>query len=85
MISDAHTSLISGHFGIRKIVAKLQKFCHQPQMNDIVSKYVKGCVMCTTSKPSDRKLGLYTPRPVPSCPWESVSMDFVGGLPISIN
>ena len=39
--------------------------------------------MCATSKPSNRKLGLYTPLPVPSCPWESVSMEFVGGLPMS--
>ena len=36
-----------------------------------------------TIKPSNRKLGLYTPLLVPSRPWESISMDFVGGLPIS--
>ena len=52
-------------------------------MDEIVSKYVKGCVMCATSKPSNKKLGLYTPLPVPSCPCESESMYFVGGLPIS--
>ena len=39
--------------------------------------------MCAKSKPRNRKLGLYTPLPVPSHPWESVSMDFVGGLPKS--
>ena len=39
--------------------------------------------MCVTSNPSNIKLGLYTPLSVPSRPWESVSMDFVGGLPMS--
>ena len=52
-------------------------------MNETVSRYIKGCTTCATSKPSNRKLGLYTPFPIPSCPWERVSMDFVGGLPKS--
>jgi hypothetical protein len=52
-------------------------------MNESVSKYVWGCSLCATSKPSNRKLGLYTPLLVPSRPWESISMDFVGGLPMS--
>jgi hypothetical protein len=52
-------------------------------MHEIVSKYVKGCTMCAISKPSNKKLGLYTPLPIPSRPWESVSMAFVGGLPMS--
>jgi hypothetical protein len=52
-------------------------------MKEIVNKYVKGCVMCTTSKPTNRKLGLYSPLLVPSHPWEIISMDFVGGLPMS--
>ena len=52
-------------------------------MHENVSKYVKGCTMCAISKPSNIKLGLYTPLPIPSRPWESVSMDFVGGLPMS--
>ena len=37
--------------------------------------------MCVKRKLSNRKLGLYTPFLVPSHPWESISMDFVGGLP----
>jgi hypothetical protein len=39
--------------------------------------------MCSTCKPTNRKLGLYSPLHVPSHPWESISMDFVGGLPMS--
>ena len=50
-------------------------------MHETVSRYIKGCTMCVKSKPNNRKLGLYTPLPVPSHPWESVSMDFIGGLP----
>jgi hypothetical protein len=52
-------------------------------MNESVSRYVRGCLLCATSKPINRKLGLYTPLPVPSRPWESISMDFVGGLTMS--
>jgi hypothetical protein len=39
--------------------------------------------MCSTCMPTNRKLGLYSPLPVPSHPWESISMNFVGGLPMS--
>ena len=52
-------------------------------MDETVSKYVKVCVMCATSNPSNKKLVLYTPLPVPSRPWESLPMDFMGGLPMS--
>jgi hypothetical protein len=52
-------------------------------MKEIVTKHVKGCVLCSTCKPTNRKLGLYTPLPVPSHPWESISMDFVGALHVS--
>ena len=64
-------------------MAHLHRFCYWPQMKTIVTKYVKGCVMCSTCKPTNRKLGLYSPLHVPPHPWESVSMDFVGGLPMT--
>jgi len=49
-------------------------------MHETVSRYVKGCTMCAENKPKNIKLVLYTPLPIPSHPWESVSMDFVEGL-----
>jgi hypothetical protein len=83
IIREEHSSLIAGHFGVGKIVANLQRYFYWPKMNESVSRYVWGCSLCATSKPSNRKLGFYTPLPVPSRPWESISMDFVGGLPMS--
>jgi hypothetical protein len=39
--------------------------------------------MCSTCKPTNRKLGLYSPLRVPSHSWDSISMDFLGGLHMS--
>jgi hypothetical protein len=64
-------------------MAHLQRFFYWTQMKEIVTKYVKGCVMCSTCKPTNRKLGLYSPLPVPSHPWQSISMDVLGGLPMT--
>jgi hypothetical protein len=40
-------------------------------------------MLCCTNKPSNIKKGLYHPLPIPSRPWEIISMDFVGGFPIN--
>jgi hypothetical protein len=64
-------------------MAHLKRFSYWPQMKAIVTKYVKVSMICSTCKPTNRKLGLYSPLPVPSHPWESISMDFVGGLPMT--
>jgi hypothetical protein len=83
IIREAYSYVIVGHFGVGKTMAILQRYCYWPKMNESVSRYVRGFSLCATSNPSNRKLGLYTPLPVPSCPWENISMDFVGGLPMS--
>jgi len=68
VIREAHNSLVFGHFGVEKTLFHAQRFCFWPHMKNIMTHYVKGCVMCSVSKPSNRKLGLYTPLPVPSRP-----------------
>eukprot|EP00253_Pinus_taeda_P031869 PITA_31869 len=82
VIREAHSSLIAGHFGVSKTVVHLQRYCYWPLMVDSVSRFIRGCSLCATSKPSNRKLGLYMPLPVASRP-DNISMDFVGGLPKS--
>lgn len=49
----------------------------QPQ----VEKFIRACALCSQSKPANQKHGLYQPLPLPSRPWESISMDFLSGLP----
>eukprot|EP01018_Ginkgo_biloba_P010334 Gb_18706 [translate_table: standard] len=81
LMREAHISKVAGHFGVGKTLLNLQCYVHWPKMQVDVAKYVCGCVQCCTSKPTNWKLGLYSPLLVPSCPWKSISVDFVGGLP----
>jgi hypothetical protein len=39
------------------------------------------CVTCHKAKSHLNPHGLYTPLPIPSIPWEEISMDSVLGLP----
>jgi hypothetical protein len=48
-------------------------------MQEYEARYIRGCILCCTR--SNRKQGLYHPLPVPTQPWESISMYFLGGLP----
>jgi len=48
--------------------------------------FCETCVVCKRSKPSNQKpYGLLNPLSIPSYPWESIGMDFIGPLPESSN
>jgi len=46
-----------------------------------VERHVLCCITCHKAKSRLNPYGLYTPLPIPSVPWEDISMDFVLGLP----
>ena len=81
MIWEAHYSRAASHFGVEKIVAVLQKYFYWPNLRQDVGKYIKSCTACAISKSTIKKQGLYTPLPTPSQRWESISMDYMSGLP----
>jgi hypothetical protein len=80
-IREAHSSKVAGHFGCEKTLKNLERYVYWPRMRVDVERFIRGCTLCNISKPTNRKMGLYMPLPVPSRPWESISMDFLGGLP----
>jgi hypothetical protein len=81
MIWESHYSRMAGHFGMEKTVVILQKHFYWPKLRQDVSKYIRSCTACAISKPTIKKQGLYTPLPTPEKPWESISMDYMSGLP----
>jgi hypothetical protein len=72
---------VAGHFSVEKIVVMLQKHFYWPKLRQEVSKYIRSCTACTIAKLTTKKQGLYTPLPTPDRPWESISMDYMLGLP----
>jgi hypothetical protein len=70
-----------GHFGVKKTKDVLAAHFFWPKMRRNVERYVSRCTNCNKDKSRLNPHGLYIPLPVPSVPWEDISMDFVLGLP----
>jgi hypothetical protein len=81
MIWESHYIWVEGHFGVEKIVEMMQKHFYWPKLRHEVSKYIRSCTACTIAKPTTKKQVLYNPLPTPDRPWESISMDYMLGLP----
>ena len=84
VISEAHSML--AHLGANKTLDYLRDHVWWKDMVSDVQAFCETCHTCKTSKPNNQKpYGLLNPLSVPSYPWESIGMDFVGPLPESGN
>jgi hypothetical protein len=55
-----------------------------PSMRRTIARYVDNCDTCTRIKPARHKpYGYLRPQEIPQRRWDSISMDFVTGLPLS--
>jgi len=81
LIREKHSGGLAGHFGTDKTLEQLGHFYYWPKMSRDVQRYVTRCKICQLAKGHSQNTGLYTPLPVPSKPWDSVSIDCVLGLP----
>ena len=82
VLREAHDAALGGHFGMDKTLARLKQTYTWPNMSADVREYVRSCDQCQRNKPAGGKTrGLLQPLPVPTDPWEEVSLDFVSGLP----
>jgi hypothetical protein len=51
-------------------------------MKATVQKFAQSCLLCQMAKPDRTKCsGLLQPLPIPEEAWQTISMDFVEGLP----
>lgn len=79
-----HSSPIGGHGGILKTFTGLSELFFWDGLKTSVQNFVRNCLICQQTKYSTSKpMGLLQPLPIPTRPWEELTMDFIVGLPPS--
>ena len=82
ILEEGHRSNLSIHPGAAKMYQDLKKMFWWPKMKQNVAQFVYACLTCQKSKVEhQRPAGLLQPLEVPEWKWDSISMDFVTGLP----
>ncbi len=86
VMEEAHASPYAGHRGITPTTQALERYFYWPTLRTDIEKYVRECIVCQKVKYDRHKVaGLLQPLPVPRTPWESITMDFITGLPKTQN
>ncbi|KAL4022826.1 hypothetical protein IC575_016572 [Cucumis melo] len=82
LLTEAHSSPFTMHPGSTKMYQGLRSVYWWRNMKREVADFVSRCLVCQHVKASrQRPAGLLQPLSVPGWKWESVSMDFITGLP----
>jgi len=77
-----HDHVLAGHLGQNKTLELIWRHYTWPNIRDDVQKFCKSCVTCMRSKPQrHRPYRSLQQLPIPECPWNSISMDFIEKLP----
>ncbi|CAL9238184.1 unnamed protein product, partial [Arabidopsis halleri] len=79
-----HDSAIGGHSGRDKTLHRVKSLFYWPKMSLEVQNYVRNCSVCQKNKNDlAAKPGLLQPLAIPAGIWQSISLDFIEGLPPS--
>ncbi|MCO5555374.1 hypothetical protein L7F22_008920 [Adiantum nelumboides] len=85
-VYGSHAPHYAGHSGIQATQKEVETYFYWPTMKANIQDYVAKCIVCQKTKyDRGKQLGLLQPLPIPDSPWESISMDFIFGLPRSIH
>lgn len=80
-----HASPIGSHLGVRKTIHKVSTHFYWPNMNNIITNFVKTCTDCQYAKPAARNKIGFSAAQSPTAPWHCIHVDFVGPLVRSSN
>jgi hypothetical protein len=84
IMQECHDAPSGGHFGKQKTIDQIKRRFYWPGMDAVIQRYVTSCDSCQRNKPSQQApIGLLQPLPIPTRPWQQVSMDLITQLPRS--
>ena len=85
VMDEIHNSYMeTAHGGYHRCYNRLAASYYWPKMSRDLKRYVSTCDICQKAKPRTHSPpGLLQPIPIPSRPFEVVSMDFIPELPVS--
>ena len=81
IIDQAHTTV--GHFGAQRTADYVRRWYWWPGLSRAVRKFCATCEICMRAKDSNqRPAGVLHSLPLPTRPWQSIGMDFIGPFPL---
>ena len=85
VLDEVHNSITeAAHSGYHKTYNRLAAVYYWPRMSRHIKKYTMTCDICQKSKPRRHApIGLLQPIPIPSRPFEVITIDFIPELPDS--
>jgi hypothetical protein len=82
IIEQAHHTL--GHYGDQRTAEYIRRWYWWPLISKDVREYCRTCEACQRAKgPTKKVMGKLHPLPIPTKPWDSIGMDFIGPFPKS--
>jgi hypothetical protein len=85
ILAKLYDDPMAGHFAEERTYKLVSRRFFWPGMRELVADYCKACGVCQGSRViRGKQQGLLQPLPIPSNPWEQISMDFITDLPASI-
>jgi hypothetical protein len=84
IMDELHKRPYTGHPGYQKMITATRKQFYWPGLKKNIVDYLAKCLECQQVKVEHRHPArLLQPLPIPEWKWETISMDFITGLPSS--
>lgn len=82
IIVEHHNTPFAGHPGFDRLKASITRSFTWSGLHTEVLAFCRDCVQCARNKSGRRRrAGHIYPHDIPEYPWETISMDFITGLP----